>query len=335
MTRTGGSFPPPSAGRLRIIGNPASGRGRGARMISATRAAFAVHGFTDVVMTERADDEARLVHAAIGDGIDTLIVAGGDGTWSKCAVTLAQAGSPARMAFLAAGTGNDFAKNLRAPSRDAVALSRLVASGEWTERRVDMGRVDDAWFLNVAGFGFDVAVLRSKAFEGSPLRGPARYVATAVRELFRCEGVESRMRANSGVSEPGDGAAAAPWDRHLLMVFSNGAHFGGAFRIAPDAEVDDGALDAIVIGDGPPLLRLTMLARALRGVHLTADGVTHSRGARFQLDFRETPWFEVDGELRRATSTRCEVASLPGVLRVLDATKRGDTVPPAGNDPPR
>lgn len=325
MPRTGGLFPPASAGRVRIIGNPASGRGRGARMISATRAAFAVHGITDVVMTECADDEGRLVEAAIADGVETLIVAGGDGTWSKCAVALARAGSPARMAFLSAGTGNDFAKNLRAPSRDAGALARLVASGDWMERRVDMGRVDDTWFLNVAGFGFDVAVLRSDAFKGSALRGPALYVATAVRELVRCEGIQSREHD------------AGPWGRHLLMVFSNGAHFGGAFRIAPDAWVDDGALDAILVGDEQAgMLRRTMrraalLARALRGTHLTDARVTHSRGARFALEFREPPWFEVDGELRRAASTRCEIVSLPGVLRVLDATKGGDAAAPDGN----
>lgn len=329
MTRAGGPSSQASAGRVRIIGNPASGRGRGARMMSATRAAFAVHGITDIVMTERADDEARLVHAAIADGIETIVVAGGDGTWAKCAVALAQAGSPARLAFLAAGTGNDFAKNLRAPSRDAAALARLVTGDKWTERRVDMGRVDDAWFLNVAGFGFDVAVLRSKAFEGSALRGPALYVATAVRELLRCEGVESRVRPAEG------GDAAGRYERHLLMVFSNGAHFGGAFRIAPDAQVDDGALDAIVIGDGPPLRRVTLLARALRGAHLADAGVTHSRGARFELEFRDVPSFEVDGELRRAASTRCEIVSLPGVLRVLDATKRGGDERPDGNAPGR
>jgi diacylglycerol kinase (ATP) len=53
----------------------------------------------------------------------TIVVAGGDGTWSKAAVALARAGSPARMAFVAAGTGNDFAKNLRAPARDIEAMA--------------------------------------------------------------------------------------------------------------------------------------------------------------------------------------------------------------------
>jgi diacylglycerol kinase (ATP) len=296
-------------GRVRILVNPASGRGRGARRLGAIRAAFAAQGLTDVVTTAAAGDEGRLVRAALDDGVATLVVAGGDGTWSKCAVALARAGSPARMAFLAAGTGNDFAKNLRAPARDPRALARLVAGGAWRERRVDLGRVDDHWFLNVAGFGFDVAVLR--AMEGAgrrALRGPAVYVATAVRQLAACEGIEC-------------GLGTEAWRRRLLVVFSNGAHFGGAFRIAPGARVDDAALDAIVVDDAVPSAwrRAGLLGRALLGTHLRHAHVRHERAAAFTIRFRDVPWLEVDGELARAAAATCEVASLPGVLRVLDA----------------
>ena len=78
-------------------------------------AAFARFGFTDVRGTMHAGDEARLVEEALQDGIETIVVAGGDGTWSKCAVPLARAGSPARMAFVSAGTGNDFDRHPRLP----------------------------------------------------------------------------------------------------------------------------------------------------------------------------------------------------------------------------
>jgi diacylglycerol kinase (ATP) len=321
MTHAPGSQADADPGRVRIIVNPASGRGRGARRLGAIRAAFAVHGLTDVVTTRAAGDEARLVRTAVDDGIDTLVVAGGDGTWSKCATTLARAGSPARIAFLAAGTGNDFAKNLRAPARHASALARLVASGAWVERRADLGRVDDHWFLNVAGFGFDVAVLRAIAAGATPgLRGPALYVATALRQLAACEGVECRLSTAGADGTSGD------WCRRLLLVFSNGAHFGGAFRIAPGARVDDGALDAIVVDDAVPSAwrRAGLLARALVGAHLRDPRVAHARAAGFRAEFREAPWLEVDGELVRAAGPRCEVASLPGVLRVLDAARRND-----------
>ena len=296
---------PRSLASVRVLYNPASGRGRGARAIAGVRAAFARCGFTDVRGTTQAGDEARLVREAIADGIETLVVAGGDGTWSNCAIPLAQAGSPARMALLAAGTGNDFAKNLGLDPRDPRALAERLADGGVRERRVDMGRVDDTWFLNVAGFGFDVAVLRA-SLGWRRLRGPAVYVATALQKILGYRG--------EPVSVDG-----APPRAHLLAVFSNGAHFGGTFHIAPGARIDDGALDAVLIDDVPPLARLPILARAVGGGHLAHARVVHRRTATATLAFDEAPWFEADGELRRAAGARVTVASVPGALRVVDA----------------
>lgn len=273
------------------------------------RAAFSSHGITDLVATQAAGDEARLVHEAIADGIDTIVVAGGDGTWGKCAVALGKAGSPARMAFVAAGTGNDFAKSLRAPATNLRAMAALIASGG-AERRVDLGRVDDAWFANVAGFGFDVACLH--ASKRIPvLRGPVVYVAAALNELFRYAGLEARLGGTGEVPER--------WQRRLMVVFANGKEFGGTFRIAPDARVDDGKLNALVFNDFAKAQRIPLLVAALRGTHVRSPLVQHVAAREFTLECAEAPWVELDGELHRAPAPRVTIASLPGALRVLDA----------------
>lgn len=293
----------------RVLWNPASGRGRGARLFPHLRAAFAARGITDFVQTRHAGDEARLVREAIADGVQSLVVAGGDGTWGKSAVALARAGSPARMAFVAAGTGNDFAKNLRAPATDFEAMAALVAGGG-AERRVDLGRVDDNWFANVAGFGFDVEVLM--ATRGARiLRGPAVYVAAALGQLFAFNGV--------AVAITGVASLFAARRQRLMLVFANGKEFGGAFRIAPMARVDDGKLDAVVFEDGIKLGRIALLARALRGTHLGHPKVFHKAGSEFTLEFDAPPTYELDGDLHLAGSRTVTVASVPGALRVLDA----------------
>lgn len=296
---------------IRVLWNPSSGRGRGAQLQPRLRQAFAAHGITDFVQTQKPGDEARLVREAIADGVQTIVVAGGDGTWGKSAVALAQAGSPARMAFVAAGTGNDFAKNLRAPAHDIEAMAALIAAGG-VERRVDLGRVDDNWFANVAGFGFDVEVLM--ASQGAKLlRGPAVYVVAALGQLSSFDGIPARI---TGVS-----SLFAARKQRLMLVFANGKEFGGAFRIAPMARVDDGKLDAVIFEDGIKAGRLLLLARALRGTHLGHPKVIHKAGANFELEFDTPPAYELDGDLHLAPSRTVTVAALPGVLRVLDAAE--------------
>lgn len=295
---------------VRILYNPASGRGRGARRIAGIRQAFARCGFTDVRATTRAGDEARLVREAITDGIGTIVVCGGDGTWSNCAVPLAEAGSPARMALLAAGTGNDFAKNLGLDPRDPAHLAERLADGAVRERRVDMGAVSAAGtperlFLNVLGFGYDVAVTQASQRHRA-IKGPAVYVLTALQGIVTYRGFPVAI----------DGG---PMQEHLLTVFSNGAYFGGAFHIAPPAAIDDGLLDAILVRDLPPLARVPLLARAALGRHLTDARVTHRRTTAIRLTFAAPPWFEADGELVEAADATVTVGIRPGALRVVDA----------------
>lgn len=294
---------------IRVIWNPQSGRGRGAKLFPRIRDAFTAQGIADFVQTQKPGDETRVISEAIADGVQTIVVAGGDGTWGKCAVALARAGSPARMAFIAAGTGNDFAKNLRAPADNVEAMAALVASGG-VERRVDLGRVDDNWFANVAGFGFDVEALI--ASQGARiLKGPARYVAAALGQLFVFPGLPVAM---TGVA-----SLFAPRRQRLMVVFANGRNFGGIFPIAPMAAVDDGKLDAVVIEDGFKLARIGLLLRALRGTHLEHSQVFHKARESFTLEFDSPPAYELDGDLHLASSRSVTVAAVPAALRVLDS----------------
>jgi diacylglycerol kinase (ATP) len=292
--------------RTVVIVNPEAGRGAGARLLPRLTALFAAHGITDIRTTARPDDEARVVTEAVRDGAETIAVAGGDGTWGKCAVALARLGSPARMAFLANGTGNDFAKNLRAPAANHAAMAALIAQGAG-EQRVDLGSVDDRWFLNVAGFGFDVEVNVATADRTGWLRGDAVYIAAALRLLLRYHG----FHATADVF--GD---TAPHLR-VMLVISNGRNFGGAFLIAPAARVDDGLLDFVSVGDVHRLARFPLFARALRGAHLSHPKVQATRAASATFTFAAPPVYELDGDLHTARDAVVRVGVVPRALRVL------------------
>ncbi len=288
-----------------VIINPASGRGAGARLLPRLTALFAAHGITDIRTTSAADDEGRVVRDAVRDGATTIAVAGGDGTWGKCAAALARLGSPARMAFLANGTGNDFAKNLPAPAADHAAMAALVAYGT-REQRVDLGSVDDQWFLNVAGFGFDVAVTLDSR-RPTRLRGSAVYMASALKHLFRYRGFDVQADVM------GDTAPV----RRMMFIISNGLNFGGAFRIAPTARIDDGLLDFISVGDVQRLARIPLFVRAVRGTHLTHPKVTAVRAAQAVFVFDTPPTIGLDGDLHHAAGRTVTVRVVPSALRVL------------------
>jgi diacylglycerol kinase (ATP) len=290
--------------RITVIVNPASGRGRGSRLLPDIRKTFASVGVTDVRITERPGDEKRLAALALHDGATTIVACGGDGTWSNAANAILSSGADCRLALLAAGTGNDFAKSVGAPARDIAATAKLVAEG--AETMVDVGQIEDRYFLNVTGFGFDIAVLDD--LENIPLvTGDLLYLTAAIRQLFKFDGMHVDITT----------AAVARGPRaHLMLIIANGRNFGGMFQIAPDARVNDGKLDAISILDASPLTRISMLAAAPSGKHVRNPLVLSEQASSFTLTFGAPPAYETDGEYNQAKSSTLEISCIPGALRV-------------------
>jgi diacylglycerol kinase (ATP) len=293
-----------------IIANPASGRGRGAKLIPAVRDAFAASGMTDLRITEKPGDERVLTEAAVRDGAKNIVVLGGDGTWGRCAgaVLDANAGGRVRMAFLSGGTGNDFAKNLGAPDRDFGAMARMVADPA-RERTVDVGTVISAgktqWFLNCVGFGFDVRVLEETS-KGGKLAGNAVYIGASLKHLLGYEGFAYTLGGSDGTTRLG-----------MLLVIMNGAHFGGAFRIAPSARVNDGYLDCVEIGSVFWMRRIPLFISALSGGHIGHSAVRARRGIHFDLAFTGVAACNLDGELSPLPSRDVTVRCAPGAIKVV------------------
>jgi diacylglycerol kinase (ATP) len=293
--------------RVTVIVNPAAGRGRGARALPAVTEAFERVGITDVRVTASKADERTIAARAIDDGATTVVAVGGDGTWSNVAnaILSAGAGDAVRLGMVAAGTGNDFAKTVGAPASDAAATARLVAEG--AETRVDVGHIEDRYFLNIAGFGFDIAVLED--IPSIPwLTGDAVYIYSALRQLVGYGGVDI------DITSPGGRRGAT---RHLMLIVANARNFGGAFRIAPHASLTDGVLDAISIHDATAWRRLQLFGAAARGTHIGRQEVVAEAAASFTIHFAVPPAYETDGEYRQASSADVEIRCIPGALRVV------------------
>jgi diacylglycerol kinase (ATP) len=290
---------------VRVIVNPAAGRGRGGLMLPRIREVFAAFGVSAVDVTAGAGDERRLAERALAEGCTTLVAVGGDGTWSNVAGAILDSGADCRLALLAAGTGNDFAKTVGAPAGDLEATARLVVEGG--DVRVDVGRVEGRHFINIAGFGFDIAVLEDCA-RITWMKGGNLYLVSALRQLFGYPGVEIE------VGSPSRRRGTA---RHLMLIVANAKHFGGSFHIAPGADLTDGLLDAVSILDAPPLGRIGLFVGATRGTHTGDRRVITEQASRFTLRFPAPPAYETDGEYHRAESAELEITCVPQALRVV------------------
>jgi diacylglycerol kinase (ATP) len=291
---------------LAVIVNPIAGAGRAQRLLPAARAAVRRHGGTDehIMLTQHAGDEATLTRDALARGARVIVAIGGDGTLSRVGTTIAMHGSEACLVPVAGGSGNDFVKSIAAPVHDPATLLALAHDG--AVRAIDIGVLDDVPFLNVAGLGFDADVV-AHAAQGRWLPPAAHYAAAALRRLTGFAGVRLTMDD-------------APPDTHLIAAFANGRAFGGAFRIAPDAALDDGLLDAVLIRDASTARRIALLAHAVRGTHVTQPEARIHRAAHFALEVPVGTLVQRDGELDRTRSAHPIVTVRPRALRVVWAT---------------
>ncbi|MEE8147926.1 MAG: diacylglycerol kinase family protein [Longimicrobiales bacterium] len=310
--------------RAFVVFNPASGRGRGARLMERYLSLLETHlpGFRHGITT-RPGEESVLAEQALQDGFELIVAVGGDGTWGSVADRIIAAGrKDVALGILAAGTGNDFGRNFGLPDRTPEDAVRTLADGRVV--RVDAGLVtSEGWrtaadpetpgatgpryFVNVVGFGFDVAVI--EAIRGARfLSGELLYKVAALRQLFTYRAVPLRLTPER---EPGiDG-------RYLMVTISNGPVFGGSIPIAPAAELADGMLDACAIGDANALARASLFRQASTGRHVLSPEVHSRRDTRFVLSFESAPKYEVDGDVWQAEGREVVIEVAPNALSIV------------------
>jgi diacylglycerol kinase (ATP) len=288
-----------------VVFNPRSGKGRGAQFVAPVLDALRERGPVEHALTQGPGDEGRLAEEAVARGFRRIVAVGGDGTWSNVGNAILRTGQPAKLGLVPGGTGCDLAKSLGIPPRDVRACARIVLDGH--TKVIDVGRVEDKFFLNVAGFGYDVAVIEDSWSVGY-LEGAPLYLYCAVRQLGSFRGFRVEVEV--------DGQSLGRLDL-LMLILANARIFGGGFQIAPEADLADGRLDASAFGNVGFLSRVDLMVRLLRGTHHASPNVRAVQASRFRLRFEAPPTYETDGEWNRARSCEVEVETRKATLQVL------------------
>jgi diacylglycerol kinase (ATP) len=288
-----------------VVFNPHSGKGRGAQFIAPVLQGLAPAKGLEHGLTRGPGDEARLAEEAIRRGFRRIVAVGGDGTWSNVGNAILRTGQPVSLGLVPGGTGCDLAKTLGIPARDVGACCRIVLDG--AARTIDVGKVEDRHFLNIAGFGYDVAVLED-SWKVPFLGGNALYLYCALKQLGSYRGFTLEGEV--------DGRALGKSDL-LMVIVANARIFGGGFKVAPHADVSDGKLEAVSFANMGFSGRLSALAGLLRGTHLAHPRVSAVSASRLVYRFGSPPSYETDGEWNQARTAELVVEAVPRALRVL------------------
>lgn len=291
--------------RVFVIFNPRSGQGRGAQFVAPVLDALSSHPGLEHALTTGPGDEERLAAEAIGRGFSTLVAVGGDGTWSNVGNGILKSGKPVKLGLVPGGTGCDLAKSLGIPPKNVRAACRIILDGH--TRAIDVGRVEERYFLNIAGFGYDIAVLEDSWTVGY-LEGELLYLYCAIRQLGSFPGFPIEIAADGGPSVK---------QALLMLVLANARVFGGGFKIAPGADLADGRLNVMAFRNMGLWQRVGIMIKLLAGTHEGSPHVVASTASSLTLRFASPPAYETDGEWNRAKSAEVRVETLPAALRVL------------------
>ena len=265
------------------------------------------HGWQPPTFYETTGDDpgAAMTEAALADDTDMVVVAGGDGTVRVVCAELARTGVPVGIVPL--GTGNLLARNLTLPLRVTDAIE-VALSGQ--DRAIDVVQVSgdslpETCFTVMGGLGFDAAVMAGASDALKQRMGWRAYVVSGMRNL--------RYPA-SRVEVSVDGGPYMRYRARTVVVGNVGLLQAG-IPLLPDARVDDGRLDVVVVAPQRWWGWLTVAVRVLRRGRTTDARLARMTGARVVVRSAQPLARQLDGDsVGEGCELRCQV--LAGTLLV-------------------
>ncbi|MEX1079105.1 MAG: YegS/Rv2252/BmrU family lipid kinase [Homoserinimonas sp.] len=294
--------------RIVVAINPAAAFGRGRAVGPAVVQSLRGAGHEVTALSEPSFLKlAETVRTAVATTPDALVVVGGDGMVNLAAHALA--GSTVPLGVVPSGTGNDLARGLGIPiGNTEAAIEALLQALGRPPRIIDAGRIRngdgaESWFAGVLSAGFD-AVVNERANLMRWPKGRNRYNLALLRELAMLRPVHYRLTVDGTVIET---------DAMLISV-ANNTSFGGGMKVTPEALLDDGELDVLVVQPLSRLAFLRIFPRVFQGTHITDPRVTIYRGRNIRV--------EADGIVAYADGERIgrmpvDIEAVPGALRVF------------------
>lgn len=294
--------------RVAVVLNPEAHAGRAGQAQATLEAALPSRGVDAAVRRTEGAGHAAAIVQSLPDDFDAVVSAGGDGTLFEVVNGLMARPAERRppLAILPMGTGNAFARDLGLePGAVDAALDALVAGHT---RLVDVAEVRHPGggfhYLNILGVGFVTRAARA----ATALKGLGRgaYTLGALAALLRIPSLPLELELDG---------ARLPVQESFFVEVANSRYTGTRFLMAPDARIDDGLLDVVLVGRLPRRRALRLFPAIYDGRHVAAREVSVFQARTVRLCAPVGLECLVDGEFRGRTPL--EITCRPGQLRMF------------------
>ena len=302
---------PPS---FQFIINPSAGQGKYKRTIQAIHKTLSDSGLQYEINILQYRGETIPLARKAAERHSVVVASGGDGTINE--VLNGIVGTQAIFGIIPAGTGNGLARDLGLPLRPEKACQVLV---EGNIREIDVGRVNDRYYLGTAGVGFDALIANAVIANAvsrklGPLRGMWLYFFAGIVMFYKFTPHLINLNIDSNI------VTVSP----LLVAITNTRRYGGKALIAPYAKPDDGLLDVCVIQNMSDFKLLRHLPKLFTGNHTRLAEVAMYRGREIAVESPEPIPVHVDGEAIGYFSS-VKFTIIPKAIRILVPPEKNQT----------
>lgn len=243
--------------------------------------------------TEGVGHAIELAREAVNNGCRFLVAVGGDGTVHEVAngILLSKELNEATIGIISTGTGGDFIRSAGIDRDYIKACSSLTGT---RRRLIDVGVVEyhkdgqghKRFFVNSSGVGFDAAVAETSNRLPKFLGGTIPYIIGLLKSLAGYKNKPVTISMGDKIESK----------RILSVVVANGRYFGGGMRVAPLADIDDGLLDVITVGDMGKLELLKAFPTIYKGTHIHHPKVEMEKTTQVRIESTEKFLVHADGE---------------------------------------
>ncbi|GFN37162.1 diacylglycerol/lipid kinase family protein [Tepidimicrobium xylanilyticum] len=272
--------------RILYIVNPVAGGGRTKKLIPIIDGHMKGREIDyDIVLTNKPGDAVHISKESLKRGYNKIVAVGGDGTVNEVALGILEYGQGV-LGIIPSGTGNDLARTLNIPSNLGEAIEVIIKG---SNKKIDVGIVNDNVFLNIASIGFDSEVVVTTEKIKKRLKSRFAYVLSIFLTLINFKDIKMRLEIDN-----------ISYDKDIFLIaVGNGKYYGGGVQILPMAVIEDGFFHVCLVNKISKLKLLFLLPTIINGSHIKQKKYVEIFKAKsVKVITKSKTYLNIDGEVK-------------------------------------